>query len=221
MQLFPGCHGFLWSSMTANNCNTFLIQGQQNVLIDPGHIAHFNHVETGLKALGLAVEDIEVVLCTHCHPDHLEAVSKFASTKALLAFHEEEWPLVTARSKQFESSLGISLKDITPDFFIQEGRLELSDINLTVYHTPGHAPGGVCFYWPEKKALFTGDLIFYNGLGRTDLAGGNGSALKQSIRRMADLDLDWLLPGHGDIISGPLAIGQNFLQLEQVWFQYI
>jgi hydroxyacylglutathione hydrolase len=221
MQLFPGCNAFLWSSMTANNCNTFLIQGEQKVLIDPGHLNHFGHVEDGLKELGLTIEDIDVVICTLCHPDNLEATKKFKNTKALMAFHEKEWPLVTARSKQFEATLGISLDDITPDFYLKEGAIELADIKLQAYHTPGHSPGSVCFYWPEKKALFTGDLIFNNGLGRTDLSGGNGTELKQSIKRMGELDLDWILPGHGDIISGSTAIQQNFLQLEHVWFQYI
>lgn len=221
MELFPGCHAFLWSSMTANNCNTFLIQGEQKILIDPGHLAHFEHVEDGLMKLGLTVDDMDVVLCTHCHPDHLEAVQKFSATKALVAFHEDEWQLVTALGKQLEATFGIALNDITPNFFLKAGVLELADVRLQVYHTPGHAPGGVCFHWPEKKALFTGDLIFNNGLGRTDLPGGNGTQLKQSIQRMSELDLDWILPGHGDIIKGASAIQQNFLQLEHAWFQYI
>lgn len=221
MQIFPGCHAFLWSSMTANNCNAFLIQGEQNILIDPGHLAHFGHVEDGLSELNVSLDDIDVVLCTHCHPDHLEAVQKFAGTKAQVVFHEGEWQLVTALGKQLEATFGITLDDISPDFFLKEGTLELADITLQVYHTPGHAPGGVCFHWKEHKALFTGDLIFNNGLGRTDLPGGNGALLKQSIRRMGELDLDWLLPGHGDLLKGTSAIQQNFLQLEHVWFQYI
>jgi len=90
-----------------------------------------------------------------------------------------------------------------------------------VLHTPGHSPGSVSLYWPEQKLLFTGDLIFKDGLGRTDLPGGDGNLLKESIKRLAGLDVEWVLPGHGDIISGAAEVKTNFDQLEQVWFNYI
>jgi glyoxylase-like metal-dependent hydrolase (beta-lactamase superfamily II) len=72
-----------------------------------------------------------------------------------------------------------------------------------------------------EKTLFTGDLIFKEGLGRTDLPGGNGTQLKESIRRMADLDVEWLLSGHGDIISGKNEVQRNFAQVEQFYFTYV
>ncbi len=221
MKLFPGCDAFLWSSMTANNCNTFLIQGEQKILIDPGHQAHFSHVEAGLRDIGLTIDDVDVVLCTHCHPDHLEAALQFKETKALLAYHQEEWTFIQTMGKQLESLFGFSVNDMAPDFFLKEGDLRLSDVELAVYHSPGHSPGSVCFHWPAQNVLFSGDLIFNGGLGRTDLPGGNGSQLKHSIRRMQSLNLEWILPGHGDPVSGKSSIQRNFEQLENVWFQYI
>jgi glyoxylase-like metal-dependent hydrolase (beta-lactamase superfamily II) len=104
---------------------------------------------------------------------------------------------------------------------LTEGELNVGDLQLQVYHTPGHSPGSVCVYWPEARALFSGDLIFKEGLGRTDLPGGNGALLKQSIRRMAELDLEIIYPGHGDIISGKDAVIKNFALLEQFYFAYI
>jgi len=89
------------------------------------------------------------------------------------------------------------------------------------YDETGHTPGSICIYWPKHKVLFTGDLIFKDGLGRTDLSGGDGKLLKKSIQRMSDLDIEWILPGHGDIISGADEVKKNFERLEKVWFAYI
>jgi glyoxylase-like metal-dependent hydrolase (beta-lactamase superfamily II) len=108
-----------------------------------------------------------------------------------------------------------------PDFFLPEGDLTVGDITLAVYHTPGHSSGGATLYWPAERALFTGDLIFKNGLGRTDLPGGDGGLLKQSIRRMGQMDAAWLLTGHGDVVSGCDAVKANFKQVEQAWFGHV
>ena len=64
-------------------------------------------------------------------------------------------------------------------------------------------------------------MIFRGGLGRTDLPGGDGGALKASIRRMAALDADWLLSGHGDVIRGTEGVKENFAGVERTWFGYI
>ena len=87
-----------------------------------------------------------------------------------------------------------------------------------VINTPGHCPGSICVYWRGRKALFTGDLIFNKGIGRTDLPGGDSAVLKASIRRLRDLDVEYLMPGHGEIISGASAVRENFDHLERVWF---
>jgi glyoxylase-like metal-dependent hydrolase (beta-lactamase superfamily II) len=92
---------------------------------------------------------------------------------------------------------------------------------MTVFHTPGHSPGSISIYWNSQKALFTGDLVFKEGLGRTDLPGGNGSMLKQSIKRLAELEVDYLLPGHGDIITGAEKVSKNFNEIEQFYFAYV
>ena len=109
----------------------------------------------------------------------------------------------------------------SPDFFLTEGSLDIGDVHLPVFHTPGHSPGSVCLYWPDEKALVSGDLIFKEGLGRTDLPGGDGDLIKKSIKRMAELDVEWVLPGHGEIIAGADEVKTNFGQLESYWFAYV
>lgn len=221
MHVIDNIHAFIWQSMTANNCNSYLIDGPTRVLIDPGHRAMFGHVESGLKELGLGVDDIDLIICTHAHPDHLEALQLFKEKRALFTLHETEWQWIDTIGKQMSAAFGIDMDSIRPDFFLQQGDLSLDDLELKVFHTPGHSPGSVSLYWPDQKALFTGDLIFKDGLGRTDLPGGDGSKLKASIKRLAELDVEWLLSGHGDIISGSKEVKANFEVIEQFWFAYI
>jgi len=90
-----------------------------------------------------------------------------------------------------------------------------------IFHTPGHSPGSVSLFWPEQKVLFTGDLIFKEGIGRTDLPGGDSTLLKKSIKRRSDLEIEWLLSGHGDIISGRKEVKTNFEHIEHFWFSQI
>lgn len=222
MELTPNLHAFLWTSTRANNCNTYLIRSaEKTILIDPGHAAYFDHVRKGLGRLGLSTEDVDLVLCTHAHPDHIEAVRLFDRSSTLFALHEAEWRLVEEMGPYLQAAMNVDLSTLAPDFFLEEGRLAAGDIELEVYHTPGHAPGAVTLLWPAEKALFSGDLIFRGGLGRTDLPGGDGRQLKDSIQRMAALDAQWLLSGHGDVLSGADAVRQNFDQVERTWFGYV
>jgi len=221
MHIVNNIHAFIWQSMTANNCNAYLIDGPTRVLIDPGHRSLFNHVESGLRGLGLGIEDIDLIICTHAHPDHIEAVQLFKDRPAQFTLHEVEWQWATTVGKQMSAALGIDMDSFLPDFFLRQGELTLDGLEIEVYHTPGHSPGSVSLYWPTQKALFTGDLVFKDGLGRTDLPGGDGSKLKESIKMLAELEVDYLLPGHMEIVSGAKQVKANFQQIEKFWFGYI
>jgi len=92
---------------------------------------------------------------------------------------------------------------------------------LQVLHTPGHSPGSLTFYWPEAKALFTGDVIFAASLGRTDFPQGSGEQLKASIRRLAELEVEYLFPGHMQMIRGRQAVKNNFRMVMDTYFVYL
>jgi glyoxylase-like metal-dependent hydrolase (beta-lactamase superfamily II) len=138
-----------------------------------------------------------------------------------MTLHHKEWLFLKTIDKRVIASMGINSDLITPDFFLKEGDMAVNSLNLKVFHTPGHSPGSVSLYWPDQKLMFTGDLVFKEGIGRTDLPGGNGSVLKESIKKLAELEIEWLLPGHGDIISGAKDVETNFANLQHFGLNHI
>ncbi len=219
MEIVENLHFFSWNNPSANNCNTYLINGKKKILVDPGHYHLFGHVRDELSRLGLAPEDIEMVIITHGHPDHMEGVRIFENADTLIALHGTEMTFIQSVAPHYGEALGIS--DFEPDILLGEGDLSIGDLNFQVIHTPGHSPGSICLYWPDKKALFVGDVVFNQGIGRTDLPGGNGSELKESIKRISQLDVSYLLTGHGDVVSGRDAVKENFKMIEDYWFAYL
>jgi hydroxyacylglutathione hydrolase len=214
MNVIDGLHAFIWRDVRANNCNTYLIDGPKRILIDPGHRRLLGNVRSGLVELGLSLDDIDVVLVTHGHPDHLEGVQAFNESTAVIAMSEEEFYFIA-------KATGGYLNVPEPDFFLREGDLHIEDNHFRILSTPGHSPGSISIYWSNHKVLFTGDVIFKQSIGRTDLPGGRGRTLKESIQRLASLDVDYLMPGHGEMLIGSNEVRANFRIVEQVWFSYL
>ncbi len=214
MKVFDGLYAFVWHNYRENNCNTYLINGDKKILIDPGHQHLFGgHVANKLNELNINLNQIDIVIATHGHPDHLEAVRMF-NKSTLYAIHPREHLFISELAGHF----GYEVPQ--PNLFLQEGDLSIGAYNFQVISTPGHSPGSICLYWPEKKALFSGDVIFYQGIGRTDIPGGEFSLLKKSIRRLQMLDVTYLLPGHGDIVIGKEKVQKNFREIGRHWFNF-
>ncbi len=211
MQLCDGLHAFLWRDYRQNNCNTYLITGEKHLLIDPGHLHLFGRVRQGLAEIGLTPEQIDLVFVTHGHPDHIEASAVFAETRALFALSRVDHALVTRLS-------GFSPAIPEPDVFLKEGEWTVGAEHFQVLATPGHSPGSLCLYWPRRKALVTGDVLFSQGIGRSDLPGGSGKQLKESIRRLQTLDVELLLCGHGEVVVGKKAVQDNFRGIASSWW---
>jgi glyoxylase-like metal-dependent hydrolase (beta-lactamase superfamily II) len=216
MKISENLYAFLWVNPTQNNCNTFFINGKKKILVDPGHHHLFEHIRDNLSRLSLSPQDIDMVIITHCHPDHLEGIKIFVGTSTSIAVHKAEIDFIRKVAPHYGDGLDVS--NFEPDILLQEGDLKIEEVTLQVIHTPGHSPGSVSLYWPEKKALFTGDVVFKQGVGRTDLPGGNGEILKESIKRLSHLDVEEMLPGHGDIVSGGELVKTNFQEIERLWF---
>ena len=85
---------------------------------------------------------------------------------------------------------------------LKEGDIvKLNGDDYRIVHTPGHTPGSVCFYNEGKGILFSGDVIFSDGVGRTDMPGGDDEALASSMEKISRLKVNKLFPGHGDPVK--------------------
>ncbi len=182
------------------------------MIVDPGHLVTPAYREPGLDRLidemhrdGIDGTQIGLAILTHGHPDHSEAAIVLRQEySTLVALHEAD-----AAAYQMQGG--------RVDLFLEEGELSFDSgksASLQVYHSPGHTPGHVTLYWPERHVLIAGDCIFYRSTGRTDFPGGDARSLAQSIERLSRLDIEWLLCGHAygnsGIMKGREGIRENF-----------
>ena len=221
MKLDTDLYAYPWKNMAENNCNTYLIGGEVPLLIDPGHQHLAEHLINQMEKDQNRLEDIRLIVATHVHPDHFEAVQTFARAGVMTAIHPEEEKFMQEVGGEFYRAFGMEMPEFKIDFYLKEGELKLRSKILQVLHTPGHSPGSISLFWPEKKALFTGDVVFAMGVGRTDFPGGDGTLLRDSIERLAELDAEWLLSGHGDVIKGKEKIQRNFSYVRANFFEYL
>jgi glyoxylase-like metal-dependent hydrolase (beta-lactamase superfamily II) len=210
-----------WTDFSVNNCNTFMIGGENTILIDTGLDACLKGVLDNIKRDGFDTDKIELIITTHSHPDHFDGIRSFMQNDIRLALHPEEDKFLKETGMGFYNMFGLQLPEYRVDLSLQEGEFKLKNTVFEIYHTPGHSPGSISIYWPEKKALIVGDVIFQAGVGRTDFPGGDGNLLKQSIEKLSKLDVEYLLPGHGDIVQGKDNIKRNFDYVAEVYFNLI
>ena len=166
---------------------------KEGVVIDPG--GHPERILAGVQHHGLT---IRYVLDTHAHFDHTDANSDVVqATGAPLALHPEDLPLLKASGGAALFGLHADPSPL-PDIELDDGdELQVGSLLFQVLHTPGHTPGHVCFYEAKQGAIFDGDVLFYRGIGRTDLPGGSWPQLLDSIQRVL-----FALPDETTVYSG-------------------
>ncbi len=130
---------------------------------------------------------IKKIILTHSHYDHVQKVDELASkTNAIVYFHEEDYNEIKPLIKNNNIKI-IKLRN--------NGIIEIGKIKIKVIHTPGHTPGAICLLVENK--LLTGDTLFVNAIGRTDLAGGDTIKLFESLQKLKKLEDDVeVYPGH-------------------------
>jgi glyoxylase-like metal-dependent hydrolase (beta-lactamase superfamily II) len=168
---------------------------KEAAIIDPG-----GNPERILAEVERQELTVKLVLNTHAHFDHTDANGAIVeATGAPLALHPEDEPLLRASGGAALFGLHADPSPL-PDLELRDGdELELGTLCFRVLHTPGHTPGHVCFYEAGQGVLFDGDVLFYRGIGRTDLPGGNWQQLMDSIQRIlfALPDETVVYSGHG------------------------
>ncbi|WP_369269586.1 MBL fold metallo-hydrolase [Streptomyces sp. R11] len=154
------------------------------IVIDAAH-------DAGAIAEALGDRTLRAIVCTHAHNDHIDAAPELAErTRAPVLLHGDDLPLW----KQIHP-------DRMPDGDLADGQvLTVAGIELTVLHTPGHAPGAVCLYAPDLGALFSGDTLFAGGPGATGRSYSHFPTIVESIReRLLTLPGDTVVhTGHGE-----------------------
>lgn len=98
------------------------------------------------------------------------------------------------------------------DVYVKEGQiLQLAGMEIKVLHTPGHTPGGCCYYLEEEHVLFSGDTLFCQSVGRTDFPGGSMSQIVRSIKKklLSLPDEVKVYPGHMDLTTIGMEREQN------------
>jgi hydroxyacylglutathione hydrolase len=221
MKLEKDIYAYLWQNPYENNCNTYVITGEITVLIDPGHSRHVPNLFHQMEEDRISTEKIDVVIITHSHPDHFEGLEAFIGKPVKIAMNYDEERYLLESGKLLFEMMRQPLPKFRVDFYLKEGELHLGKKIFHIYQTPGHSPGSLSIHWPERKALFTGDVIFYGGIGRTDFLEGNSKLLKESIERLSHLDIEILLPGHGEIVMGRDAVLENFEFIRQNFYAYL
>ena len=201
------------SNSYSSNC--YLLIDKKTVLIDSGI------GDEVIKKLAELTEKfnigkIDFLINTHCHYDHAanDMVVK-EKWNAKIAMHVAE---IINENSTLVNLFNGKFVDIPVDIKLKEGDIiNLGKIKLKIIHTPGHTKGGICLYDEKTRALFSGDTIFSDGIGRTDFFGGDFNELKVSVEKILKLKensgIDNLYPGHG--IPG---LGEDIERVYKEWF---
>jgi glyoxylase-like metal-dependent hydrolase (beta-lactamase superfamily II) len=218
MRIFKDFYFYPWLSMQENNANTVFIDGPVPTLIDPGHAHLFNNVAEAAARDGVDMARLKLILFTHGHPDHIEATDLFDEV-VLRGIGKEEYVYMRQEGKELFLATGAQMPGRPFKLLLNEGPLTLGDKTFLVIMTPGHSPGSICLYEPKEKVLISGDTVFYLGVGRTDLPGGDPDRLAESIKKVSRLDVEYLIPGHGEMLKGREAIQKNFAMILSEFFE--
>lgn len=174
----------------------FCEQTLEAVIVDPGQGASKIFTQN-IQSLALQPKAIWL---THSHWDHIVDVAKIKREFSIpIYLHaDDQRNLEQPGSDQIEMAIP-TVQAATPDHLIQEGDLlKVGKASFKVFHTPGHSPGGVCFYCEKEHVLFSGDTFFKGLIGSLSLPTSEETRMWQSLARLAMLPPETtVFPGHG------------------------
>jgi len=190
--------------------NTYLVADASNqcIVIDPG--CHFDEERQQLVSY---IKDKQLkpqlIVQTHGHIDHVLGINFLKEYYRIQALMHPADLNVLRSSKDFGRMVGLEIQQPSdPEQHTGDHEtLEFGETRFQVLHVPGHSPGSIALYNPEQGILFSGDVLFRRGIGRTDLMDGNYNTLVESIqdKLFALPDETTVYPGHGE----PTTIGEE------------
>ncbi len=179
--------------------NTYLVWDEitrEGVIIDPADKADIIIDEIGKRDIHL-----KYIINTHGHADHIGANAEIRKrTDAKIIIHFEDKDMLMNANLNLSASFDENVQSMPADILISDKEIiEFGNCELKVIHTPGHTKGGICLYNKDSNILFSGDTLFFEGVGRTDLPGGDFNILRKSIiERLFTLPEKTIVyPGHG------------------------
>ncbi len=192
MEIMPGIH-----QIDGIIGNSYAINGKKIVLIDTGLPDNsrkiINYIRVTLKR---NPNEVSTIILTHFHPDHTGNVYKLKNlTGAQVAIHCDDAGYLSGKK---EWPMEVKIKTLTPDVLLKDGD---KIAGLTCVHCPGHTPGSIALYDPNRKILFIGDTLrFSEGIvhGPPDNFTMDMDKAKESIVKILLLEFDAMLSGHGE-----------------------
>lgn len=178
-----------------------IIDNNDNLtLIDTGTGLNVTNTINDIKSQ-FNIEKLKRIILTHCHIDHSGGLNRLAKKfSPEIVVYEEEAPYIEMGDTivTVSSFFGVEFPRTKVDVYVEKDHvLDLGQLKFTVYNMPGHTHGSIVLYNADKKILISGDVVFPEGsFGRTDFPTGNGAELVESLKRISELDVEMLFPGH-------------------------
>ncbi|MCT4631817.1 MAG: MBL fold metallo-hydrolase [Firmicutes bacterium] len=187
--------------MYMTNCYIIVCEETKKaVIIDPG--SEYNRIKAELDKVNI---DLQFILLTHGHGDHIGAVPQLMEEYELPVYiHEQEKKILNNSNRNLTRQIYKNGIEIEPNRLLKDGEvLSVGSMNLEIIHTPGHTPGSISV--KVGNIVFTGDTLFNHSIGRTDLPGGSYDTIINSIKEKLMIlpDDTTAYPGH----NTPTKIG--------------
>jgi hydroxyacylglutathione hydrolase len=191
---------------SGNSSHSYVVKGDRlNVLIDSGLDGNFSGLQECLLKIGLKVRDVDIVINTHEHFDHIGA-NRYFQEHAIIAAHRFAATKIAMNDRYvtlYKSGDANKLSLYVHVWLESKSRFDLGNYTLDVIHTPGHTSGSVCIYEPVKKFLFAGDTLFAGGALSYIAESGSVGDYINSIMSLNTRQILEIYPGHGEISVNP------------------
>ena len=176
--------------------NIYVIDGE--LIVDCGTGLLFADIKRHIES-SYETYKIKNIVNTHGHFDHTGGTKKFRDwLKADVCAHKDDSKMMESGTDNLAEFFNEIPKIVTINRMLRDGNsIKTTNFVFKVVHTPGHTPGSICLYDAEKRLLISGDTIFHETIGRFDLPGGDKDKLLDSLQKLLDFNVQYLLPGHG------------------------